>query len=82
MSERWKFQLKSGLIWGLIMSFLMYAVDTIDMSFRDAFLTRKNLFRILFFVITGIFLVGYFSWKKKIKSKNTPDLPHNNTIYK
>ncbi len=82
MSERWKFQLKNGLIWGLIMSFLMYAVDTIDMSFRDAFLTRKNLFRILFFVITGIFLVGYFSWKKKIKSEKTPDLPHNNTIHK
>jgi hypothetical protein len=80
MSERWKFQLKNGLIWGLIMSFLMYAVDTIDMSFRDAFLTRKNLFRILFFVITGIFLVGYFSWKKKNKSEKTPDLPHNNTI--
>jgi hypothetical protein len=82
MSERWKFQLKNGLIWGFMISVLMATLDTIDMSFEDAFLSRKNLIRIFYFVLTGIFIVGYFSWKKKIKSESAPELPHNNSIHK
>ena len=82
MSERWKFQLKKGLIWGFMISLLMAVLDTIEMSFEDAFLSKKNFLRIFFFVTTGIFIVGYFSWKKKIKSESDLDLPHNNSINK
>ncbi len=82
MSERWKFQLKTGLIWGLITTFIISAIDTFEMSLEGAFLSRKSLLRIFFMVLTGIFIVGYFSWKKKIKNESTSDSPHNNSIHK
>ena len=67
MSERWKFQLKNGLIWGFIVSFIMAAFDLSELSFEDAFLSKENLFRTLYFVLAGIFIVGYSNWKQKIK---------------
>ena len=41
MSEKWRFQLKNGLIWGFMISVLMSVFDSIEMSFEDAFLSRK-----------------------------------------
>ncbi|HAH56444.1 MAG TPA: hypothetical protein DCM02_14470, partial [Flavobacterium sp.] len=60
---------KKGVIWGLMVSFIMATLDMIDMTFEDAFLSRKNLIRIFIMVVCGIFIVGYYSWKKKIKSE-------------
>jgi len=71
MSERWKFQLKNGLIWGLLVSFIMAGFDLFEMSIEDALLSNKNLFRMLLFIVTGIFVVSYFSWKQKIKKEVT-----------
>lgn len=82
MSERWKFQLKNGLIWGFMVSFIMAAFDLSELSFEDAFLSKKNLLRMLFFVLAGIFVVSYFSWKKKIKRENSVELSNNNSINK
>jgi hypothetical protein len=65
-----------------MISVLMSVFDSIEMSFEDAFLSRKNLLRIFYFILTGIFIVGYFSWKKKIKRENATDSPHNNAVHK
>ena len=82
MSERWKFQLKNGLIWGLLVSFITAAFNLYSMSFEDAFLSKKNLSRMLLFVISGIFVVSYFSWKKKIKRESNTSLSHDNAVNK
>ena len=82
MSERWKFQLKYGFIWGFMVSFIMAGFDMFEMSIEDAFLSKRNLFRTLFFVFTGIFIVSYFSWKKKIKKEDNLDLSHDNSVNK
>lgn len=82
MSERWKFQIKYGLIWGLMVSFIMAGFDLFEMSFEDAFLSKKNLSRMLLFVVSGIFVVSYFSWKKKIKRESNTSLSHDNAVNK
>ena len=82
MSERWKFQLKYGLIWGFIVSVIMVGFDLFEMSIEEAFLSKRNLFRTLFFVFTGIFIVNYFSWKKKLKEKRSNSLSHDNAVNK
>ncbi|MBG6186657.1 hypothetical protein [Flavobacterium sp. CAN_S2] len=82
MSERWKFQIKYGLIWGFMVSFIMAGFDLFEMSFEDAFLSKKNLSRMLLFVLAGIFVVSYFSWKKKIKRESNTSLSHDNAVNK
>jgi hypothetical protein len=82
MSERWKFQIKYGLIWGSMVSFIMAGFDLFEMSFEDAFLSKKNLSRMLLFVLAGIFVVSYFSWKKKIKRESNTSLSHDNAVNK
>ena len=66
MSERWQFQIKNGGVWGLIVSFSIAIIDLFEMSFEDAFLSQEKLLRTLYFVLAGIFIVGYSSWNKKI----------------
>ena len=66
MSERWQFQIKNGGVWGLIVSFSIAIIDLFEMSFEDAFLSQEKLLRTLYFVLAGIFIVGYSNWKKKI----------------
>jgi hypothetical protein len=80
MSKRWKYQLKYGIIWGLLVSFITASFDLYNMTFQEVYLTEKNLIRTLYFVLTGIFLVSYFSWKKKIKEEGINSLPNNNSI--
>ena len=82
MSERWKFQLKNGLIWGVVLSLFLSVFDLFEMSFEDVFMSKRNLIRTFYFVLTGIFVVSYISWKKKIKRENSADLPHNNSVNK
>ena len=82
MNERWKFQVKNGLIWGLIMSSCLAVFDIFEMSFEDAFLSKKKLLRTLYFVLAGIFLVSYFRWKKKTRKENNTELSHDNSVNK
>lgn len=80
MSERWQFQIKNGGVWGLIVSFSIAIIDLFEMSFEDAFLSQEKLLRTLYFVLAGIFIVGYSNWKKKNKLERSLELPHNNPI--
>ena len=71
MSTRWKYQLKTGLIWGTSFSIILQVFDLLEISFSQAFLSKRSLLRMLFFIVTGIFVVSYFSWKQKIKKEVT-----------
>ncbi|MDD2674185.1 MAG: hypothetical protein PHF81_04840 [Flavobacterium sp.] len=63
-------------------SFITAGFDVFEMSFEDAFLSKKNLSQMLLFVAAGIFVVSYFSWKKKIKRESNTGLSHNNAVNK
>nr|WP_315206070.1 hypothetical protein [uncultured Flavobacterium sp.] len=82
MSKKWKYQLKYGLIWGLLVSFITAAFDLYSMTFQEVYLSEKNTIRTALFVLAGIFVVSYFSWKKKTKSETNMDLSHDNAINK
>ena len=69
MSERWKYQIKVGFIWSFSLNLLM-TLATFDWdkkaNFEEIF-TIKYFFKLLFLVLAGIFIVGYSSWKAKLK---------------
>lgn len=74
MSERWKYQIKLGLIWSffinIIMTLVLFDWDK-KVNFVEIF-TTKYFFRLLIFILTGVFIVGYSSWKAKlIKKENS-----------
>ncbi len=70
MSKRWKYQIKVGLIWSFFFN-LIITLATFDWdkkaNFEEIF-TLKYFFKLLIFVLSGIFIVGYSSWKAKTKS--------------
>ena len=82
MSKRWKYQLKYGLIWGLLVSFITATFDLYSMTFQEVYLSEKNTIRTALFVLAGIFVVSYFSCKKKIKSETNMDLSNDNAVKK
>lgn len=82
MSIRWNYQLKYGVIWGLLVSFVTASFDLFNMTFEEVYLTEKNIIRTSYFVLAGIFFVSYLSWKKKIKEKSSNNLSNNNTVNK
>ena len=53
------------------------------MYFEDAFLSKKNLLRTLYFILVGVFIVGYLNWKKKVKrDDDSAELSHDNAVNK
>ena len=82
MTDRWKYQIKTGGLWGFATATLLSLINLTEVTFEEEFLTKRYLIKLMFFLITGIFIVGYLSWKKKIKEKNKVKLAHDNAINK
>lgn len=82
MTDRWKYQIKTGGLWGLTTATLISLFNLIDKSFEEEFITKKFIVKLLYFILFGVFIVGYFSWKKKLKDENKVQLPHDNTLNK
>jgi len=70
MSERWKHQLKTGLPWGLFMTVFLGFFGINDKSFSEQIQSGFFYFQMVIFLLFGIFVLGYFSWKSKIKREN------------
>lgn len=70
MSERWKYQIKTGGGWGIFTAILIALFDLAEMSFEDAFLSKRFIFREIFFFIFGTFMMGFYFWKAKNKRLN------------
>ena len=68
MSERWKYQIKSGLPFGLLLPIVLGLLDWYGTSFSEAFLTLKFLISLLVFLLGGIFVIGYYNWKEVQKN--------------
>jgi len=67
MSERWKYQLKVGLPWGIFMSVVMAFFGVTDKPFIEQIQTGFFYFQMACFLIVGVFVLGYSSWKSKLR---------------
>ena len=67
MSERWKFQIKSGGIWGVLMIVFFTLFELEKTSFIQQIENPKFWLRSLIYLLSGIFILGYFNWKAKLK---------------
>jgi multisubunit Na+/H+ antiporter MnhB subunit len=59
MSERWIHQIKSGLTWAITALVILTVMDYKNNTWE------RFLLRLVVFVLVGVFVLGYFSWKKK-----------------
>jgi len=67
MSERWKYQIKTGLPWGIFMTVFMILFEIKEVSFIDQVSQPFFYFKAVAYILLGIFVLGYSSWKSKIK---------------
>lgn len=67
MSERWKYQIKSGSFFGLILTIASSLFKALDIGFVAEYVSLQFLLKLIVYILVGIFFVGYFNWKAKIK---------------
>jgi hypothetical protein len=67
MSERWKFQIKTGGIWGVLMLVFFTLFELQKTPFTQQIESPKFWLRSLIYLASGIFILGYFNWKAKLK---------------
>lgn len=70
MNERWKYQIKSGGFFGITMAIASSLFELAEKSFTDVFFSYEFLARLCIFLILGIFVLGYFNWKEKVKKQS------------
>ena len=70
MSERWKYQIKMGGVWGLFMVVFMMLFELKEKSFTQQFSDQNFYIRAVSFILLGIFVLGYFNWNSKNKREN------------
>ncbi len=71
MNERWKYQIKSGGLWGVFMILFMSLYELKEKPFMQQLSNPNFYLRAFFYLITGIFLLGYYNWKQKTKRENS-----------
>nr|WP_309757303.1 hypothetical protein [Flavobacterium sp.] len=67
MSERWKYQIKMGGIWGVFMTVFNVLFNIKEIPFSVQVATLNFYIRAATFILIGIFVLGYFTWKSKQK---------------
>jgi len=71
MSERWKYQLKMGGFWGVFMVVFMTLFELKEKTISQQLADRNFYIRAVGYIVIGVFLLGYFNWKEKIKRENS-----------
>jgi hypothetical protein len=67
MNERWQYQLKTGGIWGVFMVVFTTLFDLKEQPLTEQFSNSNFYLRSVIYIGIGIFVLGYFNWKAKIK---------------
>lgn len=70
MSERWKYQIKTGGIWGGFMSVFMLFFDIKTITIAEQLSKPSFYIRAIAYIVLGIFVLGYFTWKSKNRREN------------
>ncbi len=71
MSERWKYQLKMGGFWGVFMVIFMTLFELQEKTIPQQLADRNFYIRAVGYIVIGVFVLGYFNWKEKIKRENS-----------
>lgn len=71
MSERWKYQVKVGLPWGIFMTVFMALFGMGDKPFSEQIQSWVFYFQMSCFLLFGVFVLGYSSWKSKMRREST-----------
>ena len=69
MSERWKLQLKFGLIFGIVYTFMTCIMD--EKSLALQFNSTEFYIKTAVNLLVGIFIIGYFIWKGQDPKNNS-----------
>jgi hypothetical protein len=72
MTERWKYQLKTGGFWGVFMIIFTTVFALKEKPFATQITDSNYYIRAAGFLLFGVFALGYSSWKAKIKRENKP----------
>jgi hypothetical protein len=70
MSERWKYQIKSGGIWGLFMSGFSLFFNMKEQPIAEQLQNPQFWFRTVIYLTIGVFGLGYYNWKQKQKQQS------------
>ena len=70
MTERWKYQLKTGGFWGVFMIVFTTVFALKEKPFAIQIADSNFYFRAIGFLVFGVFAIGYSSWKSKIKRES------------
>ncbi|GAA4067573.1 hypothetical protein GCM10022389_10830 [Flavobacterium cheonanense] len=71
MSDRWKYQLKMGGFWGVFMVVFMTLFELKEKTISQQLSENNFYIRAVSYIVIGIFVLGYFSWKEKVKRENS-----------
>lgn len=71
MNERWKYQLKMGGFWGVFMVIFMTLFDLKEKTISQQLSENNFYIRAVSYIVIGIFVLGYFSWREKVKRENS-----------
>lgn len=67
MSERWKYQIKMGSIWGLFMTVFNVLFDLKETPLAAQVTTPAFYLKAVAYILVGIFVLGYYTWKSRQK---------------
>lgn len=67
MSERWKYQIKTGLPFGIGFPVFMTIMEAWSNDSAMVFISWKFVVKLLVMVAVGVFVIGYYNWKAKQK---------------
>jgi hypothetical protein len=63
MNERWKYQIKIGLFWGVFMTLFNILFELQEHPIMEQITKPSFYFRAISMIIVGVFVLGYFNWK-------------------
>lgn len=69
MSERWKYQIKTGLPFGIILPIVLMSFEWYGTSFSETFISMKFLIYLVVFLFVGVFMIGYSNWRQRKKNE-------------
>lgn len=70
MSDRWKYQIKMGGFWGIFMIVFMLLFEIKEKTVSQQLSENNFYIRAISYIAIGVFVLGYFSWKEKVKREN------------
>lgn len=70
MSERWKFQLLSGMKFGVFMTLFMTGFTCLTEGSFAPFFRFSFLYMLAVLVAAGVFVKGYYDWRELQRRRN------------